>query len=164
MTDDEDRSERLLDWRGAAAIEDARVELAGVRTGLALERTRMSADRTLMAVMRTSLALIGIGFAIFEYFHMAAASNHVLAAFPPTAARNVGFLLVVLGLGVLGPGIFSHTVFLRQLRRQRDVLASRGLVSPHLDLPGSVASALAVLLFALGVAAIIRMAMRAGVF
>lgn len=166
MTDDADTGDagRTPDWRGAAAIADARVELAAVRTGLALERTRMSADRTLMAVMRTSLALIGFGFAIFEYFHMAAASSHTVAAFPDTDARNLGFLMVALGLGVLGPGIMSHTVFQHRLRRQRDVLASRGLVPPHLDLPGSVASALAAMLFALGVAAIIRMAMRAGVF
>jgi hypothetical protein len=78
------------------------------------------------------------------------------------AARNIGFALVGLGLGVLGPGIVSHRIFLRRLRRQREDLATRGLVPPALDVPGSVASTLAVLLFALGVAAIARMFYRAG--
>ena len=157
-------TEQPRDWRGEAAIADARVELAAVRTGLALERTRMSADRTLMAVMRTSLALIGFGFAIFEYFHMTMGMTHDFQAFPAASARNLGFLLVALGLGVLGPGIVSHATFQRRLRQQREVLAARGLVTPNLDLPGSVAATLAVLLFAVGLAAIIRMVMRAGVF
>jgi hypothetical protein len=41
-------------------------------------------------------------------------------------------------------------------------LAARGLLPPALDVPGSVASTLAVVLFALGVAAIARMLYRAG--
>jgi putative membrane protein len=150
------------DWRGAAAIADARVELAAVRTGLALERTRLGADRTLMAVMRTALGLIGLGFAIFEYFHFAGASPAVTQAFPLSAARNIGFTLVGLGLGVLGAGIVSHGVFLIRLRRQRAALAARGLVPPALDLPGSVATGLAVMLFVLGVIAIVRMIYRSG--
>jgi hypothetical protein len=40
--------------------------------------------------------------------------------------------------------------------------SARGLLPPALDVPGSVASTLAVLLFALGVAAIARMLYRAG--
>lgn len=150
------------DWRGDAASSDPRVELAAVRTGLALERTRMSADRTLMAVMRTGLGLIGIGFAMFEYFNAAGRALNTSTIFSITAARNIGFALVGLGLGVLGPGIVSHRIFLGRLRRQRDDLAARGLVPPALDVPGSVASTLAVLLFALGVAAIARMLYRAG--
>ena len=82
--------------------------------------------------------------------------------FPASAARNLGFALVGLGLGVLGLGIVSHELFLRRLRQQRDALASRGLVPPALDLPGSIATTLAVLLFAIGVTAIIRMIYRAG--
>ena len=150
------------DWRGAAALADPRVELAAVRTGLALERTRMNADRTLMAVMRTALALIGFGLLVFEYFHFARESLGKAEVFSDTAARNLGFGLVGLGLGVLGLGIVSHEGFLRRLRRQRDALASRGLTPPALDLPGSVATTLAVLLFGLGVVAIIRMVYRAG--
>ena len=150
------------DWRSDAASADPRVELAAVRTGLALERTRMSADRTLMAVMRTGLGLIGIGFAMFEYFKLdgRALDTGVVVSIP--AAHNIGFALVGLGLGVLGPGIVSHRIFLRRLRSQRDDLAARGLVPPALDVPGSVASTLAVLLFVLGVAAIARMLYRAG--
>jgi putative membrane protein len=152
------------DWRCPAAVADPRVELAAVRTGLALERTRMSADRTLMAVMRTGLALIGIGFAVFEYFHAVREALGTTRVFSLTGARNVGFSLVALGLGVLGPGIVAHRVFLRRLQRQRDDLAGRGLVPPELDLPGSIASVLAILLFALGIVAILRMALRAGLF
>jgi putative membrane protein len=144
------------DWRGAMAIADARIELAAVRTGLALERTRLSADRTLMAVMRTALGLIGLGAAIFEYFYSATPQG--AGSIPVTTAQNVGAALVLLGLGVLGPGILSHAVFLRRLRNQRRLLAARGLVPPSLDLPGSVANALAVALFVIGLLAIIRMA------
>lgn len=154
--------EHAPDWRGTAAIADPRVELAAVRTGLALERTRMSADRTLMAVMRTGLALIGIGFAIFEYFHFAGGKLVEGNVFSTEAARNIGFALVGLGLGVLGPGIVSHGIFLRRLRRQRDDLATRGLVPPALDMPGSIAAALAVVLFAVGLIAILRMIHRSG--
>lgn len=117
-----------------------------------------------MAVMRTSLALIGFGFAIFEYFHMTMGIIHRIEVLPAAAARNLGFLLVALGLGVLGAGIVSHATFQRRLRRQREVLALRGLVTPALDLPGSVAATLAALLFAVGTAAIIRMVIRAGLF
>jgi putative membrane protein len=150
------------DWRGAAALADPRVELAAVRTGLALERSRMSSDRTLMAVMRTALALIGFGFVIFEYFHFARETLGKAEMFSVTAARNLGFGLVGLGLGVLGLGIVSHEVFLRRLRRQRDALSARGLVPPALDLPGSLATLLAVLLFVIGVIAIVRMIYRSG--
>jgi uncharacterized membrane protein YidH (DUF202 family) len=76
------------DWRGAAAREDPRVELASVRTGLALERTRMNADRTLMAVMRTALALIGFGFVVFEYFHFARDTLGKGEVFSDAAART----------------------------------------------------------------------------
>ena len=150
------------DWRGAAALADPRVELASVRTGLALERTRMNSDRTLMAVMRTALALIGFGFMIFEFFHYVSGTLGEGEIFPASTARNLGFALVGLGLGVLGLGIVSHGAFLRRLRQQRDALASRGLVPPALDLPGSIATTLAVLLFAIGVTAIVRMIYRAG--
>jgi putative membrane protein len=150
------------DWRSDAALADPRVELAAVRTALALERTRMSADRTLMAVMRTGLGLIGIGFAMFEYFNVVGRALNAGVVVSIPAVRNIGFALVGLGLGVLGPGIVSHHIFLGRLRRQRDALAARGLVPPALDVPGSVASTLAVVLFALGVAAIARMLYRAG--
>lgn len=150
------------DWRGAAALADPRVELAAIRTGLALERTRMNADRTLMAVMRTALALMGFGLLVFEYFHFAREALGKVEVFSDAAARNLGFGLVGLGLGVLGLGIVSHEVFLRRLRRQRVALASRGLTPPALDLPGSIATTLAVLLFALGLVAIMRMVYHAG--
>lgn len=150
------------DWRAPAAQEDPRVELAAVRTGLAFERTRMSADRTLMAVMRTSLGLIGIGFAVFEYFRATGDVPGAGTAFSSTAARNVGFALVGLGLGVLGPGIMAHRLFLRRLRRRHDELTRRGLLPPELDLPGSLATTLAMLLFAVGVIAILRMVIHSG--
>jgi putative membrane protein len=145
------------DWRGDMALVDARIELAAVRTGLALERTRLSADRTLMAVMRTALGLIGLGAAIFEYFYSSSGSTN-LSSIPIKSAQNVGAALVLLGLGVLGPGILSHGVFLRRLRQQRAQLAARGLVPPRLDLPGSLANVLAVALFVIGLLAIVRMA------
>jgi hypothetical protein len=100
---------------------------------------------------------------MFEYFHVGGPTLNTSVVVSIPAARNIGFALVGLGLGVLGPGIVSHRIFLRRLRRQREDLAARGLLPPALDVPGSVASTLAVLLFALGVAAIARMLYRAGI-
>jgi putative membrane protein len=148
------------DWRGPEAKADPRVELAAIRTVLALERTRMGAERTLLAVMRSGIALIGIGLAVFEFVSAplapAGSAMHFLSA------RNVGFALVFLGLGMLGPGIVAHVLFERRLRRQWQDLAARGLAPPELDLRGSVALALAVGFFVVGLAGAIRMVVLAG--
>jgi putative membrane protein len=150
------------DWRGAAATADPRVELAAIRTGLALERTRMSSDRTLMAVMRTALSLIAFGLVIFEFLHYARELFGQPELLPVPTVRKVAIALVGVGLGVLGLGIVSHAMFLRRLRRQRDQLSNRGLVPLALDLPGSIATSLAILLFIIGMVAIIRMIYRSG--
>jgi hypothetical protein len=57
MTEPQPEDVSGRDWRGAEAKQDARVELAGVRTGLAPERTRLSSDRTLMAILRLALRI-----------------------------------------------------------------------------------------------------------
>jgi putative membrane protein len=152
------------EWRGPEARQDARVELAGVRTGLAMERTRMSSDRTLMAIMRTSLALISFGFFLFEFVDFARNRLGVSELLPQTAPRTLGMSLTGLGIGVLALGIGSHSVFLRRLAVQRRELQGRGLVPPALDLPGSLILTLAILLLISGVGAILRMAWRAGLF
>jgi putative membrane protein len=150
------------DWRGPEARADPRVELAAIRTVLALERTRMSAERTLLAVMRSGIALIGIGLAVFEFVN--APLVPAGSPSPFLSARNVGFALVFLGLGLLGPAIAAHALFGRRLRRQWEDLAARGLAPPELDLRGSVALVLAVGFFVVGVAGAIRMAVLARLF
>jgi putative membrane protein len=153
--------EPAADWRGPEALADPRVELAAIRTALALERTRMSGERTLLAVLRSGIALIGIGLVVFEYFRaplLPGATGH----WTLLSARNVGFALVFLGLGMLGPGIAAQVLFTRRLRRQWASLASRGLAPPELDLRGSVALVLAVGFFIIGLAGAIRMAYLAG--
>ena len=156
----EDMSSR--EWQGAEVKQDARVELAGVRTGLALERTRMSSDRTLMAIMRTALSMIGFGIAMFEFVDYLRNQFGLLDALPRAAGRNVGIGLTALGIGVLALGIVSHFAFLRRLAAQRHDLQGRGLVPPALDLPGSLILAFAFLLLIGGIAAILRMAWRIG--
>lgn len=150
------------DWRGPEAKADPRVELAAIRTVLALERTRMSAERTLLAVMRSAIALIGIGLAVFEYLHAPLLPGVEAPAASLFTARNVGFSLVFLGLGMLGPGIVAGVLFRRRLRRQWLDLAQRGLAPPELDVRGSVALVLAVGFFIIGLAGAIRMVLRAG--
>jgi putative membrane protein len=156
---DDDSAE---DWRGPEARGDARVELAGVRTGLALERTRMSSDRTLMAIMRTALSMIGFGIAMFEFVDYLRNQLGLRDALYQAAGRNVGIGLTALGIGVLALGFVSHFVFLRRLAAQRSGLQGRGLVPAALDLPGSLILTLAFLLLVGGIAAILRMAWRVG--
>ena len=153
-----------MDWRGPEARVDARVELAGVRTGLALERTRMSSDRTLMAIMRTALSMIAFGIAMFEFVDSLRKHFGLSDALPQSVGRNLGIGLTALGIGVLALGIVSHVAFLRRLTAQRQDLQGRGLVPPALDLPGSLILSLAIALLIGAILAILRMAWRIGLF
>jgi putative membrane protein len=94
MTEPQPEDVSGRDWRGAEAKQNARVELAGVRTGLALERTRMSSDRTLMAIMRTALAMITFGFVLFEFVDYLRNEVGLRDFLSQAAGRNVGIGLL----------------------------------------------------------------------
>jgi putative membrane protein len=77
------------------------------------------------------------------------------------AARNFGTALVGLGLLILTLGIGGHIRFMLELRREHDALVEERLV-PHDSLPYSVTLAVALLLWLLGLIAIISMLTRLG--
>jgi putative membrane protein len=141
--------------------EDVAFLLSSRRTRLSFQRTRMSTDRTLMSIVRTALSLIGFGFTIFQFFrglHEAVATRQAVGAM---AGRNFGTALVGLGLLILTLGIGGHVHFMLDLRREHDALVEEGLI-PHDRLPYSVTLAVALLLWLLGLIAIISMVTRLG--
>src|SRR6202167_6531170 len=133
---------------------DVNTELAARRTGMSFQRTRMSADRTLMSVIRTALSLIGFGFTIFQVFKKL---NEAQVVKSSATARNFGETLVYLGLGMLAAGIGYYIAFMIGLRRERAMLRRLGLIHAESQFPPSLTLMIAVLLFAIGVSAIVAM-------
>ena len=134
--------------------DDVSTELSRRRTGMSFQRTRMSADRTLMSVIRTSLSLIGFGFTIFQVFEKAQAARILASADAP---RNFGIALVLLGIGMLALGIVYHLQFMRALRKTRAEMTAEGLVHGESPFPPSLTLITALVLLAIGIAAIVSM-------
>jgi putative membrane protein len=134
-------------------------ELAKRRTGMSVQRTRMGADRTLMAVIRTSLFLIGFGFTIFQLFKKLQESGVLKHA---DSARNFGESLVFLGIAMLILGIGCHIGFMLGLRREREAMRVSGFIHGESRFPPSQTLIVAILLPAMGAAAITAMVGGAG--
>lgn len=141
--------------------DDISVELSSRRTGMSFQRTRMSADRTLMSIIRTSLSLISFGFTIFQFFQKLAEADVVARS---VEARNFGIALVALGIAMLVFGIVFHVQFMFGLRRTRAQMRVHGLVHGESVFPASLTLITALVLLALGVAAILSMTLRIGPF
>lgn len=137
------------------------VELSSRRTGMSFQRTRMSADRTLMSVIRTSLSLISFGFTIFQVFEKLRDQSVLTGA---GAARNFGVALVALGIAMLVIGIGYHVRFMVGLRDERKAMTEAGLVHGESRFPPSLTLITALILLAIGVAAIVSMVFRVGPF
>src|SRR5690606_16930116 len=135
------------------------VELSSRRTGMSFQRTRMSADRTLMSVIRTSLSLISFGFTIFQVFTKLRDAGTLAHAAAP---RNFGVALVALGILMLIGGIVYHLQFMLHLRHQRDAMIADGLVHGESQFPVSLTLLTAVILLAVGIAAIVSMLFQVG--
>ncbi|MGO9418869.1 YidH family protein [Roseiarcus sp.] len=133
---------------------DVNTELAARRTGMAFQRTRLAEDRTLMAVIRTALSLIGFGFTIFQFFQRLREQDVIARAHAP---RNFGLALVFLGVVMLVFGIVYHVQFMLGLRRLRQSMRQDGLVHGETVFPVSLTLITAILLLAVGVAAIAGM-------
>jgi putative membrane protein len=140
---------------------DVNTELAARRTGMSFQRTRMSADRTLMSVIRTSLALIGFGFTIFQFFQRLREQDIITRAAAP---RNFGLALVVLGVAMLILGIIYHIQYMIGLRKMRHAMREQGLIHAETVFPASLTLITAIVLLAIGVAAIMSMAFHVGPF
>ena len=134
-------------------------ELSSRRTGMSFQRTRMSADRTLMSVIRTSLSLIGFGFTIFQFFQKLQGS---LLHEGSTTPRNFGFSLVLLGVLMLTIGIWYHVRFMLGLRNRRREMTTAGLIHAQSEYPISLTLIVAVLLFLIGVMAVVGMVFSVG--
>lgn len=135
-------------------LSGERTELSMRRTGMSFQRTRMSADRTLMSVIRTALSLIGFGFTIFQFFQKMQDAS-VLSGV--NAPRNFGTALVGLGIGMLVLGIAYHLQFMVGLRKTREALKEEGLIHGESHFPASLTLITALVLLAIGVAAIVNM-------
>ena len=85
-------------------------------TRLAFERTFLAHERTLLAWIRTGLGLISFGFAIakfFEYLH-----EKLGEAAPLLGAKNVGILMIAMGLVALTLATLQQGLAMRALRMQ----------------------------------------------
>jgi putative membrane protein len=140
---------------------DPSVELSARRTGMSFQRTRMSADRTLMSVIRTSLSLISFGFTIYQFFEHLQETKIIGGSRAP---RNFGVALIYLGVGMVIVGIVFHLQFMLGLRHLREDMKREGLIHGESHFPGSFTLVVAVLLLALGVAALINVKSHSGPF
>ena len=140
---------------------DVNIELAARRTGMAFQRTRLAEDRTLMAVIRTALSLIGFGFTIYQFFQRLREQEVIARA---TAPRHFGVALVALGIVMLVLGIGYHVQFMLGLRRLRELMRQEGLIYGETVFPVSLTLITALLLLAVGLAAIISMEFQVGPF
>ena len=140
---------------------DVNIELAARRTGMAFQRTRLAEDRTLMAVIRTALSLIGFGFTIYQFFQRLREQELITRAAAP---RHFGVALVALGIVMLVLGIGYHVQFMLGLRRLRESMRQEGLIYGETVFPVSLTLITALLLLAVGLAAIISMEFQVGPF
>ncbi len=136
-------------------LSSNRTEMSMRRTGMSFQRTRMSADRTLMSEIRTSLSLIGFGFTIYQTFDKLRDAGVIQAAGAP---RNFGVALIALGVFLLAGGIVRHVQFATDLRHVRSQMTKDGLVHGESGFPLSVTLVTAIVLMALGIAAILGIA------
>src|SRR5690349_18296545 len=64
-------------------------------------RTRIAVERTLMAWVRTAVALIGFGFTIVQFFERFNSMPGVAPAERPQAPRQLGLILIAMGVVAL---------------------------------------------------------------
>jgi putative membrane protein len=117
-------------------------------TALAVERTRLAHERTLMAWVRTSVSLISFGFTIYKFFQYLrenAEGNPAASALNP---RRFGMSMIVVALFMLVVAAVQHRRDLKLL----DARYGRG--------PGSLATTVAILVFALGILAFVGVLLR----
>jgi putative membrane protein len=87
-------------------------------------------------------------------FELATDATLIAAAHAP---RNFGLALVGLGIAMLVLGIVYHLRFMRELRKSRESMVADGLIHGQSAFPPSLTLVTAVVLLAIGVAAIVSM-------
>jgi putative membrane protein len=84
-------------------------------TLLAIERTRLASDRTLMAWVRTAFSMISFGFTLYKFFqYLQEDLGHPGGLRGP---RNLGLLLIALGVLSLAAASWQYASSLRRLAR-----------------------------------------------
>ena len=114
-----------------------------------------------MSVIRTALSLIGFGFTIAQVFQKLRDQDIITKAAAP---RNFGLALVGLGIVMLVLGIGYHVQFMLGLRHLRELMRAEGRIHGESVFPVSLTLITALILFAIGVAAILSMAFHVGPF
>ena len=79
-----------------------------------------------------------------------------------TTPRNFGFSLVLLGVVMLTIGIGYHVHFMLGLRHRRREMTTAGLIHAQSEYPISLTLIVAVLLFVIGLTAVVGMVFNVG--
>jgi putative membrane protein len=93
---------------------------AEIQVDLAVSRTLLALDRTLLAWIRTSIALLGFGFTLAKFIRGYLSAN-VIHGINPDSPRNIGIVMVFLGLGGLIGGMIEYYRSLLVLKAQHKV-------------------------------------------
>jgi putative membrane protein len=115
-------------------------------TRLAIERTRAAYDRTMMAWVRTATSLITFGFTVYKFFQLQRYEDFERRH--KIGPREFGLTMVSIGLLSLVMAAWENRHYMRALRAQ------------YPELRYSMATALAALIFALGMAGFVVMILR----
>ena len=75
----------------------------------------MAAGRSLMAWERTGLALIGFGFTVYKFIESSSQQAH------PNTARDVGLLVIAMGVVSILLGCIDYWVYSHQIRKKYGV-------------------------------------------
>jgi putative membrane protein len=91
---------------------------------LAVERTVLAADRTMLAGVRTSMALIGFGFTIFNVLKYVQEHSPLKVVMRPHTPRNIGGIMLVVGIIPLFSMIIQYSRTLKQMGRKESLFAN----------------------------------------
>ena len=117
----------------------------GITDELAKERNRAAAERTLMAWIRTCLSLISFGFGLDKIIAAIDSRSGGAPAHAQTSVRLVAMAFVITGVLAMIAATGQHRTVLRRLRRDEYTYREEP----------SIATATAVLLTLIGVAALV---------
>ena len=105
--------------------------------------------------------MIAFGFTIYQVFEKLHDAQVVKSA---AASRHFGIALVGLGIAMLIVGIGYHVSFMVGLRRERAAMKADGLIHAESQYPFSLTLMVALVLLAIGFAAIVSMVFNVGPF
>ena len=115
-------------------------------TRLAADRTRLALERTLMAWVRTCTSMIAFGFGIYQFLQYLATKEELRQ--PIISPQLFAVLLICVGLTALLLASIQHRQSMRALRDDFG------------PMPYSIAGVTAVFIAALGVIALVGVALR----